>query len=244
MAKKAVMSYMQGGELLEKLAEAGLTLELAQVVIESRGNALAQKLVAHLLRESGLGFPPSHEIDRVFAGRYLGCELGRIRGFTMLPDFYSKSLTWRDLDEAKELGALLVAVPAVSLVMLAKRFPSQFGNWESFKDLPCAKSVVAPGYYLIVPCGPGSTLATYRDQVANRPKDWDVAMAAVIAYAAITYQYDVGRRLLEREVRCSDRVDCWGLSVYQAENGVVYVERQIDSVGRSALGAAYARRLE
>lgn len=207
------MSRGQGNEFLNKLEAAGLNDELAQKVIDSKGNDLAAKVVRRILNG---GFEPStsHKQARAIMGKnFFGVEEA-IKHFGVNPSKQQLAylaevpFTEEVLKSCKDTHVLVAVFPMSILDIRGKverkLFYSHDDAWYNKQGFAKDKGEV--GWQLVrkVPIA-DSTNKTWNEQQALLSKDEETPKGQVVVYTIIGHFLATGERLFENiYVRCSD----------------------------------------
>jgi hypothetical protein len=239
-------------EVLLKLEAAGLNDELAQKVIDSKGNDLATKVMR--LIQNG-GFEPStpHKQARAIMGRNFFCVEEAIKHFGVNPSRQQLAylaevpFTEEVLKSCKDTHVLVAVFPMSILDIRGKverkLFYSHDEAWYNKQALAKDKGEV--GWQLVrkVPVA-DSTNKTWNEQQALLSKDEETPKAQVVVYTIIGHFLAVGERLFENiYIRCSDldsdggRVD---VGLFDAEG--LRVGNDWGGVRDGGLGVSSARK--
>ena len=193
-------------ELLLKMEKAGLNDELAQKVIDSKGNDLAAKVVR--LIENG-GFEPSSSEKRareIMGRNFFGIEEA-IKRFGVNPSQAQTAalsevpFTEEVLESCKDTHILVAVFPVSILAVRAKverkLFYSHEGSW--YNKEPFAKDRGEIGWRLVrkTPV-PDSTSKTWDEQQALLDKSEETPSAQVMVYTIIGHYLATGERLFEK----------------------------------------------
>lgn len=215
------LSVHQEHEVLLKLETAGLTDELAQRVIDSKGNDLAMKVV-RLISNGGFEATTSQKRAREIMGRnYFGIEEA-IRHFGVNPSRQQLAalsevpFTEATLEECKNTHVLAAVFPLSILEIRGKILGNQrlFYNQDWYNRESFAKDRREAEWHLVrKTLVPNSTGKTWNEQRALLAKNEETPTARVMVYTIIGHFLVTGERLFENiYVRCSD-VDSVGLRV-------------------------------
>lgn len=246
------LSVHKEHEVLLKLEAAGLNDELAQKVIDSKGNDLAAKVVRLILNG---GFEPStsHKQARAIMGKnFFGVEEA-IKHFGVNPSKQQLAylaevpFTEEVLKSCKDTHVLVAVFPMSILDIRGKverkLFYSHDDAWYNKQAFAEDKGEV--GWQLVrkVPIA-DSTNKTWNEQQALLSKDEETPKAQVVVYTIIGHFLATGERLFENiYVRCSD-LDSDGLRVsvgdFDAEG--LHVNDWYDGHRRGGLGLSAARK--
>jgi len=209
------LSVHQEHEVLLKLETAGLTDELAQRVIDSKGNDLAMKVV-RLISNGGFEATTSQKRAREIMGRnYFGIEEA-IRHFGVNPSRQQLAalaevpFTEATLEECKNTHVLAAVFPLSILEIRGKILGNQrlFYNQDWYNRESFAKDRREAEWHLVrkTPV-PNSTGKTWNEQQALLAKNEETPTARVMVYTIIGHFLATGERLFENiYVRCSDVV--------------------------------------
>lgn len=207
------LSVHQEHEVLLKLEAAGLNDELAQKVIDSKGNNLAAKVV-RLIQNGGFEQSTSHSRVRAIMGtNFFGVEEA-IKHFGVNPpkqqlDYFTKVPFTEEVLRASKDTHTLVAVFPMSILdirgqvkrKLFYRYDDAWYNKQAF-----AQDKGEIGWQLVrkVPAA-DSTNKTWNEQQALLRNDEETPKAQVMVYTIIGHFLKTGERLFENiYVRCSD----------------------------------------
>ena len=246
------LSVHQEHEVLLKLETAGLTDELAQRVIDSKGNDLAMKVV-RLISNGGFEATTSQKRAREIMGRnYFGIEEA-IRHFGVNPSRQQLAalaevpFTEATLEECKNTHVLAAVFPLSILEIRGKILGNQrlFYNQDWYNRESFAKDRREAEWHLVrkTPV-PNSTGKTWNEQQALLAKNEETPTARVMVYTIIGHFLATGERLFENiYVRCSDVVSS-GCRVYVGGFASVGLSVSDDwGGGRSgSVGLASARK--
>lgn len=212
------LSVHQEHEMLLKLETAGLTDELAQRVIDSKGNDLAAKVV-RLIQNGGFETTTSQKRSREVMGRnYFGIEEA-IKHFGVNPSKQQLAalsevpFTEAALEECKNTHVLIAVFP-LSILEIHGKVPSNqrlFYDQDWYNRESFAKDRGETKWHLVrkTPVD-NSTSKTWDEQQAFLAKNEKTPTARVMVYTIIGHFLATGERLFERiYVRCLD-VDSHG----------------------------------
>lgn len=215
------LSVHKEHEVLLKLETAGLTDELAQRVIDSKGNDLAMKVV-RLIQNGGFEATTSQKRARKIMGRnYFGIE-EVIRHFWVNPSKQQLAalaevpFTEATLEECKNTHVLVTVLP-LSILEIRGKVPGDqrlFYNQDWYNKESFAKDREEAEWHLVrkTPVN-NSTSKTWNEQKALLAKNEETPTARVMVYTIIGHFLATGERLFEHIcVRCSD-VDSDGFRV-------------------------------
>lgn len=207
------LSVHQEHEVLLKLETAGLTDELAQRVIDSKGNDLAAKVV-RMIQNGGFEATTSQKRAREVMGRnYFGIEEA-IRHFGVNPSKQQLAVLSEVpfaeamLEECKDTH-ILVAVLSLSILEIRGKVPDNqclFYDQDWYNKESFAKDRGEAEWYLIrkTPV-PNSTSKNWNEQQALLAKNEEAPTARVMVYTIIGHFLATGERLFEKVyVQCSD----------------------------------------
>ena len=237
MAKDIVsrtLSVHKEHEVLLKLEAAGLTDELAQRVIDSKGNDLATKVVKFIANGGFEATTSQRQARQIMGVNYFGIE-ETIKHFGISPSKQQLAalaeipFTEGTLEECKNTHILVAVFPLNILEIRGKVSGNQrlFYNQDWYNKESFAKDRGEASWALIrkTPVG-NSTSKSWQEQQALLGNNEETPTARVMVYTIIGHYLATGERLFERiYVRCSDvgsygdRVgvggfDANGLSVY------------------------------
>ena len=245
------LSVHKEHEVLLKLETAGLTDELAQRVIDSKGNDLATKVV-RLIKNGGFEATTSQKRTREIMGRnYFGIEEA-IQHFGVNPSRQQLAaiaevpFTEATLEECQNTH-ILVAVFPMSITEVRSKVSNQrlFYNQDWYNKEAFAKDRGEVAWHLVrkTPV-PNSTSKTWPEQQVLLAKNEETPTARVMVYAIIGHFLVTGERLFERiYVRCSD-VDSYGGRVFVGLFGAdgLSVKNYWDDDRDDGIGLASARK--
>ncbi len=215
------LSVHKEHEVLLKLEAAGLTDELAQRVIDSKGNDLAAKVV-RLIQNGGFEATTSQQRAREIMGRNCFGVEEAMKYFAVNPTRQQLAVlseipfSEATLNECKDTH-VLVAVFSLSILEIrgrveSKLFYSHDGAWYNSQAFAQAKGEV--GWHLVrkTPV-PNSTSKNWNEQQVLLTQDEATPPAQVMVYTVIGHYLATGERLFRGlYVRCSD-VDSYGRRV-------------------------------
>jgi len=216
------LSVHKEHEVLLKLEAAGLNDELAQKVIDSKGNDLAEKVV-RLIQNGGFEPSTSHKQARAIMGRnFFGVE-EVIKHFGVNPSKQQLAylaevpFTEEVLKFCKDTHVLVAVFPMSILDIRSKverkLFYSHDDAWYNKQAFANDKGEI--GWQLVhkVPIA-DSTNKKWNDQQALLRDDEETPKAQVMVYTIVGQFLATGERLFEIiYVRCSD-LDSDGYRVY------------------------------
>ena len=247
------LSVHKEHEVLLKLEAVGFTDELAQRVIDSKGNDLAVKVV-RLIRNGGFEPTTSQKRAREIMGRNMFGIEEAIQHFGVNPsrqqlDALSEvPFTEAILEECKDTH-VLVAVFPLSIFEIRGKVQGKglFYSQDWYNKQAFAKDRGEIEWQLVrkTPIA-NSTSKTWPDQQALLSENEETPKARVMVYTMIGHFLATGERLLEKiYVRCSD-VDSDGhhvaVGVFDSD-GLIVNDRWGDDRNVS-LGLASARKSE
>lgn len=243
------LSVHKEHEVLLKLEAAGLNDELAQKVIDSKGNDLATKVVRLILNE---GFKPStyHKDGRAIMDRnFFGVEeaikhLGINPSKRQLDHLAAVPFTEEVLKSCKDTHVLVAVFPMSILDIRGKverkLFYSHDDAW--YNKQAFAKDKGEVGWQLVrkVPIA-DSTNKTWNEQQALLSQDEETPKAQVMVYTIIGHFLASGERLFENiYIRCSDldsgghRVLVGGFDAEGLHVGSYWDDDRLGDIGLSA----------
>lgn len=207
------MSRGQGNELLNKLEAAGLGGELAQRVIDSKGNNLAAKVVRSI-QNRGYGPTTSQKLARKIMGKnffgveeatkYFGVDPSRQQLAVLSEIPFTKA----ELREVKDTHILIAVFPMSTLDIRGKverqLFYSHENAWYNSQAFAKEKKEVSWQLVRKTPV-PNSTSKTWQEQQAILAKNEETPKVQVMVYTIIGHFLATGEWLFENVyVRCSD----------------------------------------
>jgi hypothetical protein len=207
-------------EFLLKMEKAGLTDELAQKVIDSKGNDLATKVV-RLIWNNGFEPSTSHKRAREIMGKnFFGVEEA-IKHFGVNPSkqqfaaLAEVPFTEAVLEEYKNTHVLVAVFPLSILEIRGKMTSKLFYDQSWYNQESFAKDRGDVNWQLVrkTPVEK-STSKNWNEQQAILAKNEETPKAQVMVYTIIGHFLATGERLFEHVyVRCSD-VGSDGYRVY------------------------------
>ncbi|MEK7390853.1 MAG: hypothetical protein AAB635_01810 [Patescibacteria group bacterium] len=248
------LSVHQEHEVLLKLEAAGLNDELAQKVIDSKGNDLAAKVVSLILNG---GFEPStsHKQARAIMGaNFFGVEEA-IKHFGVNPSkqqlAYLAEVPFAEevFKSCKDTHVLVAVFPMPILDIHGKVERKLFYSHDHddawYNTQAFAKDKGEVGWQLVrkVPIA-DSTNKTWNEQQALLSKDEETPKAQVVVYTIIGHFLATGERLFENiYVRCSD-LDSGGrrVRVGDFDAGGLCVSYWDDAYRHGSFGLSAARK--
>jgi hypothetical protein len=246
------LSVHKEHEALLKLEAAGLTDELAQKVIDSKGNDLAAKVV-RLIQNGGFEATTSQKRAREIMGRNMFGIEEAIKHFGVNPSRQQLAVlaevpfTEAVLEACKDTHVLVAVFPISVLDVRGKAERNLFCSHEDawYNEQAFAKDRGETQWKLVrkTPVD-NSTSKTWDEQQALLGKDDETPMAQVMAYTIIGHYLNTEERLFKNVyVRCSDVVS-GGLRVhvgYFVSHGL-YVNVCWDDCRSSYIGLSSARK--
>lgn len=213
------LSVHKEHEVLLKLETAGLTDELAQKVIDSKGNDLAAKVV-RFIQNGGFEATTSQKRAREIMGRNMFGIEEAIKHFWVNPSRQQLAVlsevpfTEAALEECKNTHVLVAVFPMSILDIRGKAERKLFYSHEDvwYNKQAFANDKGEEDWYLVrkIPVE-NSTSKTWNEQQAFLAKNEETPTARVTIYTIIGHYLNTGERLFEHiYVRCSD-VDSDGL---------------------------------
>jgi hypothetical protein len=248
------LSVHKEHEVLLKLEAAGLTDDLAQRVIDSKGNDLAAKVVRFIMNGS---FEPttSQKRAREIMGRNMFGVEEAIRHFGVNPSRQQTAalseipFSEATLEQCKETHVLVAAFPLSILEIKGKVAQGQrlFYEQDWYNKQSFAKDKGEAEWQLVrkTPVD-NSTSKTWQEQQALIGNNEEAPTARVMVYTIIGHYLATGERLFEKiYVRCSD-VDSDGYRVFVGDfdSGGLYVNSYRDGSRYGHVGAASARKFD
>ncbi len=214
------LSVHKEHEVLLKLETAGLSDELAQRVIDSKGNDLAAKVV-RLIENGGYEATTSQKQAREIMGKnFFGIEEA-IRHFGVNPSKQQTAalaevpFTEGVLESHKDTH-ILVAVFPISVLDVRKvdngLFYSSSGGWYESEKFAKNKGTVSWQLVRKTPV-PDSTSKNWDEQQVLLGKDDEIPSAQVMVYTIIGHYKSTGERLFENVYVRTSCVDSDGLRV-------------------------------
>lgn len=207
------LSVHKEHEVLLKLEAAGLTDDLAQKVIDSKGNDLAAKVV-RLIQNGGFEATTSQKRAREIMGRNMFGIEEAIKHFGVNPSRQQLAVladvpfTEAVLEACKDTHVLVAVFPMSILDIRGKAERKLFYSHEDawYNKQAFAKDRGETQWTLVrkTPVD-NSTSKTWDEQQALLGKDDETPTARVMVYAIIGHYLNTGERLFENVyVRCSD----------------------------------------
>ncbi len=246
------LSVTKANEVLLKLETAGLTDELAQRVIDSKGNDLATKVV-RLIQNGGFEATTSQKRAREIMGcNYFGVEEA-IRHFGVNPSKQQLAalsevpFTEATLEECKNTHVLVAVFPLSILEIRGKVERKLFYSHEDawYNKQAFAKDNGEAAWHLVrkTPV-PDSTSKIWNEQRVLLTKNDETPTARVMIYTIIGHYLATGERLFEHiYIRCLD-VGSLGYRVFVGGFGSdgLFVSSGWDVVRYDYIGLASARK--
>ncbi len=249
------LSVHKEHEVLLKFETAGLTDELAQKVIDSKGNDLAAKVV-RLIQNGGFEATTSQKRAREIMGKnFFGVEEA-IQHFKVNPSKQQLAalsevpFTEAIFEECKNTH-VLVAVFPLSILEIRGKVPDNqrlFNNQDSYNKEFFAKDNGEEAEWQLVLKTPinNSTNKNWDEQQALLAKNEETPTARVMVYTIIGHYLATGERLFENVyIRCSN-VDSDGDRVYVGDfdSSGLRVDSYWDGLRDGYVGLASARKFE
>lgn len=215
VSQKRMLSIHNEHEFLLKLEKAGLNNNLAQLVVESKNNYLANKVV-NLIQRCGSEASMSQKLAREIMGKnFLGIEeatqhFGINFSKKQLAQLAEVSFTEAVLRECKDDYILVAGYPLSIMQIREKVDRNLFEDHEEawYNNVPFAKwKKVNLRWYLIRKDNlPGSRGKTLWDHKLLLGEHDQIPRACDVVYATMLYYLVTGERLLGNLfVRCSDK---------------------------------------
>jgi hypothetical protein len=246
------LSVHKEHEVLLKLEAAGLTDELAQKVIDSKGNDLAAKVV-RLIQNGGFEATTSQKRAREIMGRNMFGIEEAIKHFGVNPLRQQLAVladvpfTEAVLEACKDTHVLVAVFPLSILDVRGKAERKLFCSHEDawYNKQAFAKDRGETQWKLVrkTPVG-NSTSKTWDEQQALLGKDEETPTAQVMVYTIIGHYLNTSERLFENVyVRCS-ALGSDGSRVHVGSFGSLglYVNRYWADCRPSFLGLSSARK--
>jgi hypothetical protein len=219
------LSVHKEHEVLLKLETAGLTDDLAQKVIDSKGNDLAAKVV-RLIQNGGFEATTGQKRAREIMGRNMFGIEEAIKYFGVNPSRQQLAVladipfTEATLESYKKTHVLVAVFPLsineIRGKMTSKLFYDQ--SWYNGQSFANDRGDVSWQLVRKMPVK-DSTSKTWNEQQALLAKDDETPTARVMVYTIIGHYLATGERLFERiYVRCSD-LGSGGFRVYVGRFG-------------------------
>ncbi|MDP3935083.1 MAG: hypothetical protein Q8Q46_02635 [Candidatus Giovannonibacteria bacterium] len=247
-----ILSVHKEHEVLLKLEAAGLNDELAQRVIDSKGNDLAAKVVM-LISNGGFEATTSQKHSREIMGQNMFDIKEAIKHFVVNPSKQQLAalaevpFSEQVLRSCKDTHVLVAVFPMSILYIRGKVERKLFYSPEDawYNKQAFAKDNGKVGWQLIrkVPVA-DSTTKTWDEQQALLSKDEETPTAQAMVYTIIGHFLATSERLFENiYVRCSD-VDSGGDRVFVGyfHSSGLLVFSCWDDCCYSSVGVASARK--
>ena len=238
------LSVHKEHEVLLKLEAAGLNDELAQKVIDSKGNDLAMKVVR--LIQNG-GFEPSTSQKRAReilskncfgieeAIKYFGVNPSKQQLATLSEVPFSEAA----LEECKNTHILVAVFPLSILDIRGKVAAKLFYGQSWYSTESFAKDHGEVSWYLVRKDQvPNSTSKNWNEQQAQLGKDEEVPTARMMVYTIIGHYLNTGECLFKDVyVRCRDFASSGGrVNVGYFDQGGLDVNNDWDVSRYSGVG--------
>ena len=248
------LSVHKEHEVLLKLETAGLTDELAQKVIGSKGNELAAKVV-RLIQNGGFEPTTSQKRAREIMGRNMFMIEEAIKHFGVNPLRQQLAVlaeipfTEATLEECKDTHVLVAVFPMSILEIRGKDERKFFYSHEDawYNKQAFAKDRGEAAWHLIrKTLVANSTSKTWDEQQALLAKNEETPTARVMTYTIIGHFLATGERLFENlYVRCSD-VGSLGFRVFVGffVSDGLYISSYWDDSRYVYFGVASARKFD
>ena len=247
-----MLSVHKEHEFLLRLETAGLNDELAQRIIDSKGNNLAIKVVRFIQNSD---FKPSTSQKRareIMGKNFFGVEEA-IKHFGVTPTDRQRvalseiPFSEEVLEQSKKTHILVAVFPLSILEIRGKVDSKLFYNQDWYNKEDFAKDHGEVSWQLVYKTSvDNSTSKNWQEQQALLGKDDEVPIAQVMVYTIIGHYLSTGERLFEQiYVRCLDitsdgaRVDVG----YFDQNGL-HVNYHWDDCRYSDIGLASSRKFQ
>ena len=248
------LSVHKEHEVLLKLEAAGLTDDLAQRVIDSKGNNLATKVV-RLIANGGFEASTNQKRAREIMGKnFFGVE-DAIKYFGVIPTkeqiatLSEIPFTEATIEECRETHVLVAVFPLSILEIRGKVAQGQrlFYDQDWYNKQAFAKEKGETKWKLVrkTPVV-NSTSKTWPEQQALLANNEETPTARVMVYTIIGHFLSTGERLFEKVyVRCSD-LDSDGFRVFVGDfdSDRLHVHSYWDDDRYDYLGLSSARKSE
>jgi len=244
------LSVHKEHELLLKLETAGLNEELAQRVIDSKGNDLATKVV-RLIQNGGFKPTTSQKRAREIMGKnFFGVEEA-IRHFGVNPTRQQLAALSKIpfseavLEQSKDTHVLVAVFPLSVLEIRGKVDSKLFYDQSWYNKESFAKERGEVTWQLIRKTEvANSTSKNWREQQALLSKDDEVPSAQVMVYTIIGHYLTTGERLFEHIYVRTSSVGSGGgrVGVGSFDSGGLAVSRRWDDSRDDDLGVSSARK--
>lgn len=246
------LSVHKEHEVLLKLEAAGLTDELAQRVIDSKGNDLAAKVV-RLIQHGGFEATTSQKRAREIMGRNIFGVEEAIRHFGLNPTRQQIAalseipFTEATLEECKDTHVLVAVFPLSILEVRGKVNSTLFYDQSWYNKESFAKDRGETEWQLVrkTPVE-DSPSKNWQEQQALLGNNEETPKARVMVYTIIGHFLATGERLFERiYVRCVDLVSD-GSRVYVGsfDSDGLFVFHIWDDDRDDSVGVASARKFD
>lgn len=250
------LSVHKEHEVLLKLEAAGFTDELAQRVIDSKGNELAAKVV-RLISNVGFEATTNQKRAREIMGRNMfGVEeaikhFGVTPGWSEIAALSEISFTEATLEQCKETHVLVAVFPLSILEIKGQRlfcnhdWYSKNRDWYNKQAFAKEKGETEWKLVKKTPVA-NSTSKTWEEQQALLAMNEEVPTARLMAYTIIGHFLATGERLFEKfYVRCVD-ADSIGIRVFVGyfNSGGLHFYNYLDGIRTEGLGLSSARKSE
>ncbi len=248
------LSVHKEHEVLLKLEAAGLTDELAQRVIDSKGNDLATKVVKLIANGGFEATTPQKRAREIMGCNMFGIEEA-IRYFGVNPSRQQTAaladipFTEETLRQCKNSHVLAAIFPLSILDVRSKVYDGQrlFYSQDWFNKESFAKDRGETEWRLVRKTSvDNSTSKTWSEQQALLSDKEETPEARVVVYAIIGHFLNAGERLFEHiYIRCSD-VDSDGdrVDVGYFDSDGLSVSYDWDGYRGVSLGVSSARKLD
>ncbi len=246
------LSVHKEHEVLLKLEAAGLTDELAQKIIDSKGNDLAAKVVK-LIQNGGFEATTSQKRAREIMGRNMFGIEEAIGHFGVNPSRQQLAVladvpfTEATLEACKDTHVLVAVFPLSVLDVRGKAERKLFYSHEDawYNKQAFAKDRGETRWMLVRKTPVDNSMSkTWDEQQALLGKDNETPTVQVMVYTIIGHYLNTGERLFENVyVRCSD-VDSDGDRVYVGtfDSNGLSVDNYWDDNRSSRIGLSSARK--
>jgi len=243
------LSVHKEHELLLKLETAGITDELAQRVIDSKGNDLATKVV-RLIQNGGFEPSTSQKRAREIMGRNFFDVEEAIKHFGVTPTPEQLAMlaevpfSEAVLEESKK-SHVLVAVLPLSILKIRNQIASKlFYDQSWYNNESFAKEREVKWQLVRKTPVDNSTSKNWQEQQALIAKDDEVPTAQVMVYTIIGHYLATGERLFEHIYVRTSSVDSGGARVrvgYFDSHGL-HVGNDWDGSRHDNFGVSSARK--
>ncbi len=246
------LSVHQEHELLGKMEVAGLDRELAQRIIDSKGNRLAAEVVELVRGESLRPITRRGRAREIMGGNFFGLDEVE-KYFRVCPTFrQTLDLSWVPYSEVTLQACkdthVLVAVFPFSILDI-----SDWVQKQCLMEIPLHKGLLneqafivergEAGWWLIrKTLVEGSTLKMWDEQLTAVSAHEVVPPARVMTYAIIGHFLATGERLFkEVRVRCPDVLGDARICVGPFYSSRLFIDEYLD-IRADSLGIASARK--